>query len=150
MLLLPDAQPYAQARRLAGSSTWIFPYRVSSHSFAARPVMALLTDIREIPGTLAIKSCVYSSSGRSSDPLCCPLANRRHRNRATRTAVYRTVRTVVWEDGHSTNGWPPTRLFRFKTYFPLSSFFGASWLSKGCFHGLMEPLNHKVGILFGQ
>ena len=26
------------------------------------------------------------------------------------TAVYRTVRTVVWEVGHSTNGWPPTRL----------------------------------------
>ena len=26
------------------------------------------------------------------------------------TAVYRTVRTVVWEVGHTNNGWPPTRL----------------------------------------
>ena len=24
--------------------------------------------------------------------------------------MYGPVRTVVWEDGHSTNGWPPTRL----------------------------------------
>jgi len=27
-----------------------------------------------------------------------------------RAAVYRTVRTVAWEVGHSNNGWPPTRL----------------------------------------
>jgi hypothetical protein len=37
------------------------------------------------------------------------------------TAVYRTVRTVVWEVGHSINGWPPTR---FLGEFPQTPFFG--------------------------
>jgi hypothetical protein len=27
--------------------------------------------------------------------------------------MYGTVRTVVWEDGHSNNGWPPTRFIPF-------------------------------------
>ena len=31
------------------------------------------------------------------------------------TAVYGSVRTVVWEVGHSTNGWPPTRLLKSDT-----------------------------------